>query len=281
MKKCFLIALIVISTTSFADEGEKWEQLDVYDGFRQFSTPLADEEVTAQIKRHMANLLYPVDMSSFSKPDNDPKFRDLIMALQQQMGVSPTGILTMDQFKRLEIASRNVDRQFVGVPFPINVNISSDGASADGARIMDVDAWSSAVGDRMPDFDANKLTFARILCFRARGICEMYTAKFHLDDPFLFLELGIEYQINTWTPSRVTARLDAPCSSSLMTMDAKARHVMAVTEPKPNCTGFTPIAPWHLVDGFSVASKLHLDRINPARALVYRPAQRLMPLLQK
>jgi hypothetical protein len=48
-----------------------------------------DEQVTAQIKRHMANLLYPVDMSLFIGPEKDGKFRELIKALQKQMGAPP------------------------------------------------------------------------------------------------------------------------------------------------------------------------------------------------
>jgi hypothetical protein len=90
MRKYIVIALFVISTGAFADEQKK--QVNVYDDFRQLGNLSAevtvDEEVTAQIKRYMANLLYPVDMSSLNRPDKDAKFRDLIIILQQQMGVS-------------------------------------------------------------------------------------------------------------------------------------------------------------------------------------------------
>ena len=84
----FLI-LIVVSTGAFAED--KNNQANVYDEFRQWMKPLpdatVDEEVTARIKRHMANLLYPVDMASFVRPEQDVKFREQIIAPQKQIGV--------------------------------------------------------------------------------------------------------------------------------------------------------------------------------------------------
>jgi hypothetical protein len=123
--------LIAVSTGAFADDRTgQIDVYDVYDDVRNSMQPLpnakVEEQVTALIKRYMANLLYPVDMSSFSRPDNDPKFRDLIIVLQQQMGAPPTGNLTMDQFGRLEKASRDIDRQFIGLPFSIEVHIGSE-----------------------------------------------------------------------------------------------------------------------------------------------------------
>jgi hypothetical protein len=84
--------LLAVSTGTWADDQQN--KRNVYDVFRSFgkSPPgtTIDEWVTAQIKRHMANLLYPVDISMFIGPDNDPKFRELIIALQRQMDVPPT-----------------------------------------------------------------------------------------------------------------------------------------------------------------------------------------------
>jgi hypothetical protein len=85
MKKALLIFLFAISP-AFADDQ------NVYDFFRQLPSSdraIVDEQTTALIKRHMANLLYPVDMSSFARPETDAKFREQIIALQKQMGVCP------------------------------------------------------------------------------------------------------------------------------------------------------------------------------------------------
>ena len=74
MRKYILVILLLVSTAAFAEEMNR--QSNVYDDFKQFSqsqNATADEETTAQIKRYMANLLYPVDMSSFDRPDKDTK----------------------------------------------------------------------------------------------------------------------------------------------------------------------------------------------------------------
>ena len=172
----------------------------------------------------------------------------------------------MDQFGQLEKASRNIDRDFTGLPLGIQVFMSEDGS------------WAGADGARAMDGIADQISLVRIFCSRARGTCELNATTFNLETSFLFLDHGTEYQINTWTPSRVTATTDAPCSTSMMTMDVKGKQVTAVTEPKPNCTGFTQAKPWQLVDGFSAAWKLNQDRMNQARALAYPPAKRLMPI---
>jgi hypothetical protein len=103
-------ALIALSTIAFAQDNK---ESNIYDhGLRMKPLPNAtvDEQITALIKPPMANLLYPVDMSSLAPPDKDPKFRDLIAVLQQQIGDPPTGVLTTDQFIRLSQASDNIDR---------------------------------------------------------------------------------------------------------------------------------------------------------------------------
>ena len=62
----------------------------------------------------MANLLYPVDMSSFARPETDMKFREQIIALQKQMGAPATGNLTLDEFGRLAEAARDIDDRPIG-----------------------------------------------------------------------------------------------------------------------------------------------------------------------
>ena len=266
-----IIALMTISTVAFAADARK--QANVYDDFRGWMKPSSpetavDEEVTATIKRHMANLLYPVDMSSFKGPDSDTNFRDLIKVLQQQMGVSPTGVLTVEQVDRLAEASRYLDGEWIGfTPGKIVWSGSSMvGASGTGAMA-----------------GTEPLNFVRILCFKERGTCEMYDVSFQQEQRFLFLNTPAEYQIDVWTPSRVTARMDGPCSTALMTIDIKGEQVSIVTVPQPDellCKRASREGPstWKLVDGGPVAWKLGQDKMNKARMLVYPPAKRLMPI---
>jgi len=264
MKKSVLMILIAFSTTAWADD--KQDQRNVYDVFRQWMKPSAgttvEEKVTADIKRHMANLLYPVDMSSFAGPDKDVKFRDLIMALQRQMGAAPTGNLTSDQFGLLAEASRDVD----DLPLPV-MGVYKKNFFADGTAIS---ASGTIDGYRHP------INMARIFCRKPYNNCELTTAFFDPKANFLYLDETISYEIKTWTQDRVTAILESPCGAATMTVNVNAKTVNIVMTP--GCFGPEPSV-WTLVgDGFDVAWKLHQDRINKARALVYEPARKLVPL---
>ena len=283
VRKCILVILLLVSTAAFAEEMNR--QSNVYDDFKQFSqsqNATADEETTAQIKRYMANLLYPVDMSSFDGPDKDTKFRDLIIVLQQQMGVPPTGVLTTEQFFRLKEASRYVDGDFIGFDPTKHVFMDKDGAwaSASGTGTTDASPCSGRAGAGC-DIGL-PINFVRIFCFRARGVCERSVATFDLKERFLFLDSGTEYEIDSWTSSRVTAREQTPCATFLMTIDVQGKQATIVTVPQPDlpsCSGWrSPDRPstWKLVDGLPIAEKLSLDRMNAARALVYPPAKRLL-----
>jgi hypothetical protein len=111
--------LLVIPSVASADD--KDSQRNVYDVFSelQYKPPpgiTLEEDVTSRIKRYMASLLYPVDLSLFVRPEKDPKFRDLVTVLQKQMGETATGILTYGQFDKLLEAARNIDEIGVGLP---------------------------------------------------------------------------------------------------------------------------------------------------------------------
>ena len=281
MRKCILVVLLLVSTAAFAEEMNR--QNNVYDDFRDMppaQNATTDEKVTALIKRHMANLLYPVDMSSLDGPDKDTKFRDLIIVLQQQMGVAPTGILTTDQFNRLAEASRNIDGDFIGLPGKQVFMVTKDFVSAFGTGTTDASPCSGRAGAGCDI--GHPINFVRIFCFRPRGVCERWVADFDLKERFLFLDYGTEYEIDSWTSSRVTAREQTPCATFLMTIDVEGKQATIVTVPQPDlpsCSGWRPPdrpSTWKLVDGLPIAQKLSLDRMNAARALVYPPAKRLL-----
>jgi hypothetical protein len=283
MRKCTLIALLMFSTAAFAEEMNS--QSNVYDFFKQASgTPnaTAEEEATVQIKRYMASLLYPVDMSSLNGPDKDAKFRDLITVLQRQMGVLPTGVLTTEQFLKLQAVSRYVGGDFVGLDGTKSVFVDKDGAFASGTGMTDASPCSGRAGAGCDV--GHPINFVRIFCFRARGVCERWVASFDLEERFLSLDNGTEYEIDSWTSSQVTATEHTPCATFLMTIDVQDEQVTIMTVPQPDlstCKGFLPPdrpSTWKLVDGLPIAIKLSRDRMNAARALVYPPAKRLLPI---
>jgi hypothetical protein len=128
------------------------QRRNVYAVFHEFSRPpgsFREEEVTVRIKRHMANLLYPVDLTSFEKPEKDTKFREMIMTLQKQMGEPSTGILTSGQFNRLAKAAKDIEDRPVSVGIGKLVYRSDDGnlveAVGTGAR-MTLPTQSTSLG---------------------------------------------------------------------------------------------------------------------------------------
>ena len=267
MKKALLFFLFTISP-AFADDQ------NVYDFFRQLpnsDSAIVDEQTTALIKRHMANLLYPVDMSSLARPETDAKFREQVMTLQQQMGEPATGTLTLDEFGRLAEAARDMDDRSVGTGI-IKKTV-----------VKDRD-FASATGTGGTDDSANPLAppinISRIRCQRTSGTCELNIAAFNPEDAHLYFYIPWDYRITTWEPTRVTATNEMPCVTSSLTIDMKTASAMISSVPHSDLSfcanqGATT---WRLLDdGFSVSWKLHQDKVNKARALVYEAERNLVP----
>jgi hypothetical protein len=281
-------AVIALSTVAFAEDKKP---SNVYEWFGELPKaspdvrPVTPEEITADIKRHMANLLYPVDMSSLAPPDKDPKFHDLIAVLQQQMGDPPTGVLTTDQFGRLAQASHNIDLELIALSFSKkHVHMYDTGMFANGNAFLNAEGTGS--WDNMNPRDDRPLNAVRIVCYEARALCERHTAHLSFDDQVRVLSLnlhdGDEYQITSWSSSQVTAESQAPCFTDLMTVDIKPEQVTTVRVPQPyrsSCSGFQPPdrqMTWKLVDGFEVAEKFRQEKMNKARKLVYPAARALL-----
>jgi hypothetical protein len=269
-----ILILVAISTGAFAEDKN---QASVYDDFRQWMKPLpnatVDEEITAIIKRHMANLLYPVDMTSFVRPEKDEKFRQQVIALQKQMGEPAIGTLTSGQFDRLATAAHDVDDRPIGA-YPGKVV----------ARSNDGGEWVMAVGTGTTDDRDNPLAhpinISRIFCVKASGTCELSTAEFSPEESQIFFEAPFDYSITTWTPTRVTATSEHPCGSAMLSLDIQAKSVTVSSVPHSDLSFCSKSGPstWRLADdGFPITWKIHQDKVNKARALVYEPERRLMP----
>ena len=212
MKKALLIFLFTISP-AFADDQ------NIYDFFRQLpnsESAIVDEQTTALIKRHMATLLYPVDMGSFARPEKDAKFREQVIALQKQFGAPATGALTIDQFTRLAEAARDIDDRPIGNG--IKKTVVKDGD------------FVSATGTGGTDDTANPLAppinISRIFCQRISGTCQLSIAAFNPEDAHLYFYIPWDYSITSWEPTRVTATNEMPCATALMTMDIQTKSVV-------------------------------------------------------
>jgi hypothetical protein len=269
MKGTLLIFLLFFSTVVWAEEAQ--DQKNIYDDFRQSLKPTGessvDEQVTAIIKRHMANLLYPVDLSSFHTPDNDRNFKDLIKILQKQMGVPDTGTLTSDQLSRLLEASRDIDASPILTPGKI--------VSMDGNQLL------LAVGTGAMDDIANPINKVRIVCIKSENTCNMAEATFDLKNRLLDFYDVASYAIQTWTPNRVTAVREHPCGTAMMSIDVSAKTVAIVVSPHNDLKVCSekPYGTWSLVDGFPVGWNLAGDKQRKALELVYAPSRKLIRIL--
>ena len=265
MERAALALLLVISTAALADE--KRDQRNIYDVFPQWLKPSSeaavDEQGTALIKRYMAILLYPVDLASFERPETDRKFRDAIMMLQTQMGTPATGSLTAAEFDRLALAARDLDDHLIGIQPGKIVDVAKDGSSA------------AASGTLAGDDVTHKLNHTRITCSRAEGICNVHSASFDPNTSFLWLNFGpVPYKVRSWTANSVIAVNVHACGTDTMIIDITAKTV--TIHSTGSCMSKTPSG-YTLIDGGPVAMKLHQDKANRARALVYEPARKLLP----
>jgi hypothetical protein len=218
----------------------------------------------------MANLLYPVDMGSFARPETDAKFREQIIALQKQMGAPATGILTLDEFGRLAEAARDIDDRPIGITMKKTVVKDADFVSATGT------GGTGGIANPL----APPINISRIRCQRNSGRCELNIAAFNPEDAHLYFYMPWDYSITTWEPTRVIATNEMPCATSLMTLDLQNESVVISSVPHSDlsfCANQGP-ATWRLLDdGFSVSWKLHQNKANKAHALVYEVNKNLLP----
>jgi hypothetical protein len=211
-------------------------------------------------------------MTSFVRPEQDVKFREQIIALQKQMGAPPTGTLTSDQFDRLAKAARDMDDRPIGASLDKMVTRPNNGE------------WLSTVGTGTTDDRANPLShpinITRIWCLQSSGTCELSTAEFSPEDSQLYFSTPFDYSITAWGPTRVTATSEHPCGTALLSIDIPTKSVRISSVPHSDLSFCSKEGPttWRLADdGFPIIWKIHQEKANQARALVYAPARRVVP----
>jgi hypothetical protein len=276
MIRSVIFFLLILSSIAWADEKE--DQRNVYDVFSDLDKLVKpsqgsrivtlEEDVTSRIKRYMANLLYPVDMSSFVRPEKDPKFRELVVTLQKQMGEAATGTLTNGQFDKLQEAARNIDENAIYVAAGKLVYGSDDGNSV------------GALGTGAMNDLAHPININRMLCVRSEGTCEMSASELDLKGRMLIAAPPMIFDIKTWTPNRITAVREHPCGTASLTVDVQRKDVTITSVPHadlPFCSN-EPANIWTLVDGFNVVWNLYRDRYHKVRELVYEPAKKFFPI---
>ena len=263
MKRAVLFLMIFVSSVAWGENQEG--QQSVYDYYRRWMNPEAgstvEEQVTARIKRYMANLLYPVDMSSFVGPDKDAKFRDLIIMLQKQIGVQPTGILTNAQYDRLGSAAKDIDGSGIELmPLKKNVFVEKDIAGAEG----------TLAGEKI----VSPFNAMRLFCSRQTGTCDQAIIYLNLQLT-LWPPTTTVYVIKTWTADTVIA-LTHPLCGGVETLTLYVPTNTLTIMSAGSCADKS-LATYTLIDGYEFSQTFFRDKALRARGLVYEPARKFLP----
>jgi hypothetical protein len=265
-----IVLLAVFSRGVLAEETK--DTIGIYEDLRQSLKPstgaTVDEMTTATIKRHMATLLYPVDLSSLKPPEQDEAFKALIKILQRQMGDPDTGLLTASQFYRLSDAARDIDAA------PVLVS---------GGKIVSMEnGLVLAVGTGKMDDIADPINKVRIVCLKSEGTCNETEATFNLKTHLLDLFDVASYKIQTWTSNRLTAFREHPCGTATMSIDlvAKTVEVGVLGHKDFKFCSDDPSGRWTLVDSFPVGWNIARDKQIKALEFAYPPSRKFFSLLQ-
>ena len=188
------------------------------------------------------------------------------------MGTSATGTLTFDEYGWLAKAARDIDDRSVGAGLGKIVDRTKNGELV----------WAVGTGttDDIANPLAHPINITRIWCLRDSGTCELSTAKFSPEDSQLYFATPFNYSITSWGPTRVTATSEHPCGTAILSVDIPNKSVRIPSLPHSDLAFCSKEGPttWRLADdGFPIVWKIHLDKVNKARALVYEPLKRLVP----
>jgi hypothetical protein len=266
MSMVFTLFLLVFATPVLADkQQDEFDKRSVYDAFAELKPKLSpgvtlEEDVTSRIKRYIAGLLYPVDMTSLVRPEKDAKLRELIVTLQKQMGEATTGVLTYGQFSKLQDAARAIDERPITVA-PGKMVYSEHGSSV------------GALGTGVMNDLANPLNVSRILCTKSGGACEMSGAEFDQKYGMLIASAPVIYEIKTWTPHRVTALREHPCGTALLMVDVDTQDVTITSAPHadlPFCSK-EPADIWSPMDLRSLGTSIETATTTRATWSMNRP----------
>ena len=259
---------------------EQQGKIDVYEVYRvaigsQATQSLnLDEVLTKLIKRNMAMLLYPVDMSVFSIPEKDVKFKEHIKQLQKRMDAPQTGLLLKEQFDVLSNAASTLMERKVFPPPGMLISGSIAGQIiAQGTWVMDDDAFP--------------VNYSKIRCEKSEQVCTevglsvAMPHQFFSDDDFnVMLDEATKYKVVTWESDEVTAVAESLCRKTRLTINTTTKQASLVTtdNSKDGCTlptggnipnlGKPRVAT--LGDGFKEPKKKYDARNKQAQKLLYQ-----------
>jgi hypothetical protein len=169
---------------------------------------------TALIKKHLAMLMYPVDLGSLKPPREDPRFQDQIRAFQGRLGVPVTGMLTWAQFGQLQQAAAILGERRV---LPTADLLVRREKAAAGEQVQAEGSWLGGNPGPLP---------TRITCRQADALCLESGAQLAMPsatEPDYRLALTARsYRVTGWGEDEIQAEADTPCRRLRLTLNTRS-----------------------------------------------------------
>ncbi len=238
----------------------------------------ADAFTTILIKKHLAMLLYPVNMAVFDNPDKDPKFKDQIRELQKRMGVMPTGVLLQGQFDALTKTAKIIDEPPVYPPA--------------GLTIIGLPGLVVAKGTWVMEGDAFPVNYNEITCTQSTQVCTEVSVnvvqpnQLANDSDYNLIVWTTDFKVASWDSKEVSAINETQCRRERLTINTSSKQAFHISTDKSleGCkllTGETlPLLGKPrlstLGDGFQEPKKIYEARKKQAQRLLYEPATKAL-----
>lgn len=228
----------------------------------------AEGFTTALIKKHMAMLMYPVDLGVLQPPAQDAKFQAQIQLFQTKLGVPATGVLTWSQFEILQQAATTATERKVLPPSALLVHREKTGS---GEMLRAQGTWLGE-GASLP------LNYTEIICRQADQACleagmeVSVPAHTEAEHDYRVSLSTRSYRVTAWSETEVLAEGEDRCGPLRLSINAQSRQAIrsGAAGAGPDCTAATP-ATARLSAGSHEANRYFAARRANALKLSYEP----------
>lgn len=275
--RSFLLAwaaawLLAAPAASAADEAPapKGEQ-DIYqvnrDMFGQANPGMTAEGfTTALIKKHLAMLMYPVDLGTLQTPTHDARFRAQIQLFQEKLGVPATGVLTWSQFEILQQAATTATERKVLPPSALLVHREP---AVGGEMVKAQGTWLGEAGS-LP------LNYTEIICHQVDKACletrieVNVPAHVDAEHDYRLTLASRSYRVTAWNEDEVQAEAGDGCRLSINTRSKQALRSGAAGA-ESGCPADGPTTSARLSASAHEANRFYAARRAQALKLSYEP----------
>jgi hypothetical protein len=190
--------------------------------------------------------------------EESPILTKAIIDFQKNIGATPTGVLSWNEFKTLGEKVNFIYPKEVRLPSStIYVDEGSSYVHAEGTWVFENDS------------QADPIQTSNIFCSKGTMVCEETVAVVGEESRLLNL-VTEKYQITKWTTDEIVAENDRPfCVSYTVTINLRKKEVHSFRRSKgkaeKHCTGLAERPQvLRLEDGFNVSQKYYADKENKA-----------------